>query len=57
VLLRRIEDIVPLVRRISGSQTLLAEMRHAAAALGVPDATQRIVGEISSLIPAPGAAS
>jgi UDP-N-acetylglucosamine:LPS N-acetylglucosamine transferase len=45
------------VRRISASQTLLAEMRHAAAALGVPDATQRIVGEISSLIPAPGAAS
>lgn len=52
VMLRRVDDIVPLVRRMLESPAMVSDMRAAAADLGVPDATQRIVNEISALVPA-----
>jgi UDP-N-acetylglucosamine:LPS N-acetylglucosamine transferase len=51
-MLRRVDDIVPLVRRMLESPAMVSDMRAAAADLGVPDATQRIVNEISALVPA-----
>ncbi|MCS7079903.1 MAG: hypothetical protein NZ585_07610 [Chloracidobacterium sp.] len=52
LLLRRAEDIVPILRHLLSTPMRLKAMREAAAALGVPDATQRIVNEISALVPA-----
>lgn len=54
IMLRRIHDIVPIVQRLLASPDEYIAMKQAAAGLGCPDATQRIVHEISSLIkPAP----
>ena len=53
VLLQRAEDIVPVVRRMVEDARHYAAMRTAAAAVAVPDATRRIVEEITALIPAP----
>lgn len=52
LLLRRAEDIGPTLRHLLSTPTRLQAMREAAAALSVPDATQRIVNEISALVPA-----
>lgn len=52
LMLRRAEDIVPTLRHLLDTPSRLKAMREAAAALGVPDATQRIVNELSALVPA-----
>jgi UDP-N-acetylglucosamine:LPS N-acetylglucosamine transferase len=52
LMLRRAEDIVPTLRQLLDTPSRLKAMREAAAALGVPDATQRIVNELSALVPA-----
>ena len=52
VMLRRLDDIVPIVRRLLHDTDEYLAMKQAAAALGIPDATKRIVNEISNLIPA-----
>ncbi len=51
VMLRRLDDIVPIVRRLLHDTDEYLAMKQAAAALGIPDATKRIVNEISNLIP------
>ncbi|HMW02889.1 MAG TPA: glycosyltransferase, partial [Acidobacteriota bacterium] len=51
VMLRRLDDIVPIVRRLLHDRDEYLAMKQAAAALGIPDATKRIVNEISNLIP------
>ncbi|HYE14924.1 MAG TPA: hypothetical protein VD968_10830 [Pyrinomonadaceae bacterium] len=53
VLLRRPGDIVPVVRKMVEDSRYYSSLRSAAAALAVPDATRRIVEEITALIPAP----
>ena len=53
VLLKRANDIVPVVRRMVDDALYYAAMRKAAASVTVPDATRRIVEEIAALIPAP----
>ena len=53
VLLRRTSDIVPVVRRMVEDSRYYASLRAATAGLALPDATRRIVEEITALIPAP----
>lgn len=56
VLLRRASDIVPVVRRMVEDSRYYASLRAATAGLALPDATRRIVEEITALIPAPALA-
>jgi len=53
VLLKRAADIVPVVRRMVEDSRYYANLRAATAGLAFPDATRRIVEEITALIPAP----
>jgi UDP-N-acetylglucosamine:LPS N-acetylglucosamine transferase len=52
VLLRRASDIVPVVRRMVEDSPYYSSLRAATASLAFPDATRRIVEEITALIPA-----
>ncbi|PYS77839.1 MAG: hypothetical protein DMF66_08420 [Acidobacteria bacterium] len=56
VLLKRASDIVPVVRRMVEDSRYYASLRAATAGLALPDATRRIVEEITALIPAPALA-
>ena len=53
VLLKRAADIVPEVRRMVEDSRYYSNLRAAAATVALPDATRRIVEEITALIPAP----
>jgi UDP-N-acetylglucosamine:LPS N-acetylglucosamine transferase len=52
VLLRRASDIVPEVRRMVEDSRYYSGLRAATVGLAFPDATRRIVEEITALIPA-----
>jgi UDP-N-acetylglucosamine:LPS N-acetylglucosamine transferase len=56
VLLKRAADVVPEVRRMVEDSRYYANLRAATAGMAFPDATRRIVEEITALIPAPLAA-
>ncbi len=56
VLLNRASDIVPVVRRMVEDSRYYASLRAATTNLAIPDATRRIVEEITALIPAPALA-
>jgi UDP-N-acetylglucosamine:LPS N-acetylglucosamine transferase len=53
VLLKRAVDIVPEVRRMVEDSRYYAGLRAATAGMAFPDATRRIVEEITALLPAP----
>jgi processive 1,2-diacylglycerol beta-glucosyltransferase len=53
VLLRRTQDIVPVVRRMIEDTKHYSAMRAATLGLAIPNATRQIVEEIAALIPAP----
>ena len=53
VLLQRASDVVPVVRRMIDDSKHYAAMRAATITLAIPNATRRIVEEITALIPAP----
>src|ERR671921_617910 len=53
VLLKRAVDIVPEVRRMVEDSRYYSNLRAAAATVALPDATRRIVEEITALLPAP----
>jgi UDP-N-acetylglucosamine:LPS N-acetylglucosamine transferase len=53
VLLKRAADIVPEVRRMVEDSRYYSNLRAATAGMALPDATRRIVEEITALIPAP----
>jgi UDP-N-acetylglucosamine:LPS N-acetylglucosamine transferase len=53
VLLERANEVVPVVRRMVEDSRYYAGLRAATASLAIPDATRRIVEEITALIPAP----
>lgn len=53
VLLRRASDVVPVVRRMIDDSKHYAAMRAATISVHIPNATRRIVEEITALIPAP----
>ena len=53
VLLHRAVDIVPVVRRMAEDHVYYAGLRAATAALSFPNATKRIVEEITALLPPP----
>jgi UDP-N-acetylglucosamine:LPS N-acetylglucosamine transferase len=55
VLLRRASDVVPIVRRMLEDSKHYAAMRAATISLAIPNATKRIVDEITALIPLPPA--
>src|SRR5712691_6243046 len=52
VLLQRASDIVPVVRRMIDDSKHYAALRAATITIAIPNATRRIVEEITSLIPA-----
>ena len=56
VLLNRASDVVPVVRRMIDDSKHYAAMRAATITLALPNATRRIVEEITALIPAPAQA-
>jgi UDP-N-acetylglucosamine:LPS N-acetylglucosamine transferase len=53
VLLQRASDVVPVVRRMIEDSKHYAAMRAATITVAIPNATRRIVEEITSLIPVP----
>jgi UDP-N-acetylglucosamine:LPS N-acetylglucosamine transferase len=53
VLLRHTADVVPVVRRMIDDSKHYAAMRAATITIAIPNATRRIVEEITALIPAP----
>ena len=53
VLLKRTSDIVPVVRRMIDDSKHYAAMRAATITIAIPNATRRIVEEITALIPVP----
>ena len=53
VLLQRTSDVVPVVRRMIDDSKHYAAMRAATITIAIPNATRRIVEEITSLIPVP----
>jgi processive 1,2-diacylglycerol beta-glucosyltransferase len=53
VLLNRVGDVVPVVRRMLDDSRHYAALRAAVVGLSIPNATRRIVEEITSLIPQP----
>src|SRR6266446_1730481 len=53
VLLQRASDVVPVVHRMINDSKHYAAMRAATISLAIPNATRRIVEEITALIPVP----
>ena len=53
VLLQRASDVVPVVRRMIDDSKHYASMRAATISVAIPNATRRIVEEITALIPVP----
>jgi len=53
VLLQRASDVVPVVHRMIDDSKHYAAMRAATISLAIPNATRRIVEEITALIPVP----
>jgi UDP-N-acetylglucosamine:LPS N-acetylglucosamine transferase len=51
VMLKRSEDIVPVVRRMMEDEVHYSRMRAATVGLALPNATRQIVEEIAALIP------
>ena len=51
VLLEKVTDIVPVVRMLAEDRQMYADMKDAVARLAIPNSTQNIVREISSLLP------
>jgi len=51
VLLEKVTDIVPAVRTLTEDKQKYADMKDAVARLAIPNSTQNIVREISSLLP------
>ncbi|HEU4869320.1 MAG TPA: glycosyltransferase [Pyrinomonadaceae bacterium] len=51
VMLTRLSDVVPVVRRMMEDEVHYSRMRAATAALALPNATRQIVEEIAALIP------
>lgn len=57
ILLRRASDIVPVIRRMVDDSKHYASLRAATISLALPNATKRIVEEITALIPETSSAS
>jgi UDP-N-acetylglucosamine:LPS N-acetylglucosamine transferase len=52
VIVRNARDVVPLVGRLATDEVRYQGLRQAATAVGVPDATERIVRELERIMPA-----
>ncbi len=57
VMLQRASDIVPIVHRMVEDSKHYAALRAATITIAIPNATRRIVEEITALIPESGASS
>jgi UDP-N-acetylglucosamine:LPS N-acetylglucosamine transferase len=51
VLLERSSDIVPTIRSLSSDRIRYAAMKAATASMTIPNSTERIIGEITALLP------
>jgi UDP-N-acetylglucosamine:LPS N-acetylglucosamine transferase len=52
ILLKKVSDIVPTIRDLVNDKKKYAQMRTATQGLTIPNSTQRIIEEISALLPA-----
>ena len=52
ILLERASDIVPIIRSLTGNSLRYRDMKAATAALTIPNSTEQIINEITSLLPA-----
>jgi UDP-N-acetylglucosamine:LPS N-acetylglucosamine transferase len=52
ILLKKVSDIVPTIRELVNDKKKYAQMRTATQGLSIPNSTQRIIEEISALLPA-----
>jgi len=57
VMLQHASDIVPIVSRMIDDSKHYAALRAATITIAIPNATRRIVEEITALIPEPGTSS
>ncbi len=54
IMLEKASDIVPTIQSLLGGSRRYAEMKAATIGLAIPNSTQRIIEEISALLPSPG---
>lgn len=52
ILLEKASDIVPTIRSLTGDSRRYRDMKAATAALTIPNSTEQIINEITSLLPA-----
>ena len=52
ILLEKASDIVPVIRSLTGNSIRYRDMKAATAALTIPNSTEQIINEITSLLPA-----
>jgi UDP-N-acetylglucosamine:LPS N-acetylglucosamine transferase len=52
ILLEKTSDIVPMIQSLLNGSRRYAEMKTATIGLAIPNSTQRIIEEISALLPA-----
>lgn len=53
IMLEKASDIVPTIQSLLGGSRRYAEMKAATIGLAIPNSTQRIIEEISALLPSP----
>ncbi|MCB1024072.1 MAG: hypothetical protein KDB79_06775, partial [Acidobacteria bacterium] len=51
ILLKRSNDIVPVIQNLLADQNRYASMKDAASLIAIPDSTQNIIREITALLP------
>jgi len=52
ILLEKASDIVPIIRSLTGNSLRYRDMKAATATLTIPNSTEQIINEITSLLPA-----
>ncbi|PYS99601.1 MAG: hypothetical protein DMF63_10980 [Acidobacteria bacterium] len=52
ILLEKASDIVPVIRSLTGNSRRYRDMKAATAAMTIPNSTEQIINEITSLLPA-----
>jgi UDP-N-acetylglucosamine:LPS N-acetylglucosamine transferase len=52
ILLEKASDIVPMIQSLTGDSPRYREMKAATASLTIPNSTEQIIQEITSLLPA-----
>ena len=51
ILLEKASDIVPMIQSLTGDSVRYRDMKAATASLTIPNSTEKIIREITSLLP------